>query len=83
LAAKEFHLKSTSSAGQQVPIQSLWSEICLKKHRFNLEDSYVNGETAFFAYMQTLANGCVQIATREARSSDEAFKSECLAKEAM
>jgi hypothetical protein len=81
LAAKEFHLKSSSSAGQQLAIKSLWCEICLKEG-FNLDDSYLNGETAFFAYMQTLANGCVQIATREARPYDESFKSECLAKEA-
>lgn len=81
LAAKEFHLHSTSSVGQQLAIESLWREICLKD-RFNLDDTYVNGESAFFAYMQTLANGCVQIATREARPYDESFKSECLAKEA-
>jgi hypothetical protein len=83
LAAKEFHFKSSSSvAGQQLAIESLWREICLKD-RFSLDETYLNGETAFFAYMQTLANGCVQNATREGRPYDESFKSECLAKEAM
>lgn len=82
LAAKTFHLKPPSSAKQEQAIESLWREICLKD-QFNLEDLYLNGETAFFAYMQTLANGCVQIATRENRPYDESFKSECLIKEAI
>jgi hypothetical protein len=86
LAAQSFHLKSSSTAKQEPKreqaIESLWREICLKDH-FNLEDRYLNGETAFFAYMQTLANGCVQIATRDNRPYDESFESECLVKEAI
>jgi hypothetical protein len=82
LAAKSFHLKSSSSAQQQLAIESLWREICLKD-RFNLEDRYLNGDPAFFAYMQTLANGCVQIATRDNRPYDKSFEDECLVKEAM
>lgn len=82
LAARKFHPKWTSAEGEQLAIESLWRDICLK-NQFNLEDKYLNGESAFFAYMQTLANGCVQIATREGRPYDETFKTECLAREAM
>ncbi|OAQ97507.1 hypothetical protein LLEC1_00827 [Akanthomyces lecanii] len=42
-------------------IEKLWREICQKK-TFNLRDAYRNGQTALFAFMQTLANGCVQAA---------------------
>ena len=82
LGAKSFHLQSSPSAKQELAVESLWRKICLKD-RFNLEDRYLNGETAFFAYMQTLANGCVQNATRDNRPYDESFESECLVKEAI
>lgn len=42
-------------------IEKLWHEIC-QKRIFNLKDTYRNGQTALFAFMQTLANGCVQAA---------------------
>ncbi|RYP67686.1 hypothetical protein DL771_007093 [Monosporascus sp. 5C6A] len=42
-------------------IEQLWHELC-KKERINLDDIYRNGQTAFFAFMQTLSNGCVQAA---------------------
>ncbi|KAI9640856.1 hypothetical protein NHQ30_010697 [Ciborinia camelliae] len=42
-------------------IEQLWRDICRKKG-FNLDDKYLNGEAAFFAFMQTLSNGCVQAA---------------------
>jgi len=85
LEAKSFHLKSSSHEPGHKPehvIKSLWREICLKDD-FNLEDRYLNREPTFFAYMQTLANGCVQIATRDNRPYDESFETECLVKEAM
>ena len=82
IKAKSFHLQKPSLDGQKLVIESLWRQICLKD-RFNLEDRYLNGETTFFAFMQTLANGCVQIATRENRPYDDRFKSECLKNEAM
>lgn len=81
LEEKSFHLKLPST-NPNPAIQSLWGEICLKG-RFNLEDRYFNGESAFFAYMQTLSNGCVQIATRDNRHYDESFEAECLVKEAI
>ncbi|KAI3324074.1 heterokaryon incompatibility protein-domain-containing protein [Xylariaceae sp. AK1471] len=42
-------------------IERLWREILSKKH-FNLNDRYLNGQPDFFAFMQTLSNGCVQAA---------------------
>ncbi|KAF5679457.1 heterokaryon incompatibility protein het-6 [Fusarium heterosporum] len=51
------------------PIQSLWRTIC-KKTIFNLKDTYLNGETAFFAFMQTLSNGCVQATGHECKRYD-------------
>ncbi|KAI1359640.1 heterokaryon incompatibility protein-domain-containing protein [Xylaria arbuscula] len=45
-------------------IERLWSEICRKKD-FNLNDRYLNDQPAFFAFMQTLSNGCVQAAGHE------------------
>ncbi|KAJ3575796.1 hypothetical protein NPX13_g3907 [Xylaria arbuscula] len=45
-------------------IEGLWSEICRKKD-FNLNDRYLNDQPAFFAFMQTLSNGCVQAAGHE------------------
>lgn len=82
LAAKSFHLESSSDAKQELLINYLWREICLKD-RFNLEDLYLNGESSFFAYMQTLSNGCVQIATRDNLPYDKIFEDECLVKEAI
>ncbi|KAM0347385.1 hypothetical protein ACHAPU_004905 [Fusarium lateritium] len=51
------------------PIQNLWHTIC-KNKTFNLEDTYLNGETAFFAFMQTLSNGCVQATGHECKQYD-------------
>ena len=45
LGAKLFHLQSSPSAKQELVVESLWREICLKD-RFDLEDRYLNGETA-------------------------------------
>ncbi|PNP51219.1 hypothetical protein THARTR1_08123 [Trichoderma harzianum] len=58
LKNKDFHGKSSM-------IEFLWNEVC-QKESFNLDDDYRSGqEGAFFAFMQTLSNGCVQIAGRE------------------
>ncbi|RYP53374.1 hypothetical protein DL768_001619 [Monosporascus sp. mg162] len=60
-------LVSEDFYGKKIPdqlitmIEQLWHELC-KKERFNLDDIYRNGQTAFFAFMQTLSNGCVQAA---------------------
>lgn len=80
LKAKEFHLNSHSSGRTELTIESLWHNIC-GKQRFDLSETYLNGDLAFFAYMQTLSNGCVQIATRGDRQYHEIPKSEWLAQE--
>ncbi|KAJ4154804.1 hypothetical protein LMH87_000080 [Akanthomyces muscarius] len=47
--------------GVPTMIEKLWNDIC-QKTSFNLRDTYRNGQTALFAFMQTLTNGCVQAA---------------------
>ncbi|KAL6835587.1 HET domain-containing protein [Trichoderma sp. SZMC 28015] len=76
LRNKDFHGKSHM-------IEFLWNEICQKKG-FNLDDKYRNGqEGAFFAFMQTLSNGCVQIAGREGIPYNEIPASRWLEQAAM
>jgi hypothetical protein len=60
---QEFHLNSSS---RTPAINTLWHNIS-DKGTFDLEGKYVNGESAFFAYMQALSNGCVATAILEAR----------------
>ncbi|KAJ8106126.1 hypothetical protein ONZ43_g7170 [Nemania bipapillata] len=59
LSSSDFYGKKTLN--RPTAIEYLWHELC-KKESLNLDDSYLNGETAFFALMQTLSNGCVQAA---------------------
>ncbi|KAI0141650.1 heterokaryon incompatibility protein-domain-containing protein [Xylariaceae sp. FL1272] len=60
LRSNDFYNKKT--LGQQsTTIEYLWHRIC-RARCFNLSDGYLNGQTAFFAFMQTLSNGCVQAA---------------------
>jgi hypothetical protein len=75
LAEREFLL---NSPGQPPTIKSLWRDICLES-RFNLDATYLNGESKFFAYMQTLSNGCVATSLRGTQHYDEIPKSEWLA----
>ncbi|KAF7514678.1 hypothetical protein G7054_g15106 [Neopestalotiopsis clavispora] len=51
-------------------IQILWSTICKHDH-FDLDHKYVTGESALFAYTQTLSNGCVAIAWHQTRKYNE------------
>ncbi len=60
-------------------IETLWHEVC-RKERFNLEDWYIDGDTAFFAFMQTLSNGCVQAAGHECTAYHEVSDRVWLAK---
>ncbi|XDG10332.1 hypothetical protein ABKA04_009947 [Annulohypoxylon sp. FPYF3050] len=64
LEDKEFY---RIKENQDTTIEYLWHEIC-GKQRFELDDIYLNGEEAFFAFMQTLSNGCVQYAAREGKT---------------
>jgi hypothetical protein len=75
LARREFHL---DSSGRALAIETLWHDIC-GKGRFNLDEKYINGESAFFAYTQTLSNGCVATSLLESRPYHEVPKSEWLA----
>ncbi|KAK4062813.1 uncharacterized protein Triagg1_9683 [Trichoderma aggressivum f. europaeum] len=76
-------LKNKDFHGKSHMIEFLWNEICQKKS-FNLDDEYRNGqEKAFFAFMQTLSNGCVQIAGREGISYTEIPASRWLEQAAM
>ncbi|KKP06722.1 hypothetical protein THAR02_01211 [Trichoderma harzianum] len=76
-------LKNKDFHGKSHMIESLWNEVCQKKS-FNLDNNYRNGqEKAFFAFMQTLTNGCVQIAGREGIPYNEIPASRWLEQAAM
>jgi hypothetical protein len=75
LAEQEFPLKSS---GRTLAVETLWHEVC-GKGPFNLEEKYVSGESAFFAYTQTLSNGCISTASRDTRPYHEIPSSEWLA----
>lgn len=73
LVFQVFHNKR-DRGGSELPIEYLWHKIC-QKDRFNLSDDYLDGQKAFFAFMQTLSNGCVQIAGREGKPYAEIHES--------
>jgi hypothetical protein len=75
LAQREFHL---DSSGRALAIETLWHNIC-GKGGFDLKEKYINGESAFFAYTQTLSNGCVATSALEGRPYHDIPKSEWLA----
>lgn len=58
-----------------IMIERLWREIC-GKECFNQNDTYPNGRTAFFAFMQMLSDGCVQAARHRRRSYHEILDDE-------
>ncbi|CZR59900.1 related to heterokaryon incompatibility protein het-6 [Phialocephala subalpina] len=66
LLSRDFYNQKTSK-NPSTTIQRLWHEICRKK-AFNLNEKYLDGQGVFFAYMQTLSNGCVQAAGHGGRS---------------
>ena len=72
LGAREFHRESIPT-DLEPTVAYLWHDIC-HQDNFNLSSRYLNGESAFFAYMQTLGNGCVQIAKRENTEYKEVSK---------
>jgi hypothetical protein len=69
LVDQDFHGKRDKGSSR-LPVEYLWCEIC-QKDDFNLRDNYLDGQKAFFAFMQTLSNGCVQIAGRESKPYHE------------
>ena len=78
---KEFHPEANSKASDS-PIIYVWQKIC-QKDRFHLGDKYFNGQESLFACMQTLSNGCVQIAGRERKSYHSIPRSRWLEQEAV
>ena len=68
LLAADFY--NTTTDQPFTTIERLWHDLC-RKEDFNLNDKYLNGQEAFFAFMQTLSNGCVQDAGHYSRSYQE------------
>lgn len=81
LVHKEFH-RSKAQGDLETTIEYLRHDIC-REDSFNLNDKYVDGQSAFFAFMQTLSNGCVQIAGREGKPYHEIPVSRWLEQAAM
>ncbi|KAJ4261591.1 hypothetical protein NW762_007022 [Fusarium torreyae] len=52
-----FHFRRNNP--HRLPIEALWRDICRRNAPFNLRQRYRNGESAFFALVQTLTNGCI------------------------
>ncbi|KAG0646651.1 Heterokaryon incompatibility protein [Hyphodiscus hymeniophilus] len=75
MSQREFHI---NASGKASAFETLWHNIC-GKDAFDLEEKYVTGESAFFAYAQTLANGCVSTSSRDHRNYHDIPKSEWLA----
>lgn len=73
--------KKKTSQDPITVIEYLWHTVC-KKGRFDLEEKYLNGQSSFFAFMQTLSNGCVQAAGHERRPYQEIPDTVWLAKAA-
>lgn len=65
LLSKDFYYKKTPNQ-PPTTIERLWHEIC-GKECFNLNDKYLDGQEALFAFVQTLSNGCVQAAGHDGR----------------
>jgi hypothetical protein len=43
----------------RLPIEGLWRDICGRNQPFSLRQRYRNGDSAFFALVQTLTNACI------------------------
>ncbi|KAK4065397.1 hypothetical protein Trihar35433_7517 [Trichoderma harzianum] len=58
-----FHERKTDKGNtKRVAIESLWMDICGNLNGFGLDDKYVDSkDSSFFAYVQTLSNGCMAI----------------------
>lgn len=69
LLARDFYGQKSPDSQLPLTVERLWREIC-EKQRFNLADRYLDGQIAFFAFMQTLSNGCVQAAGHQCRPYD-------------
>lgn len=63
---------------QDLAIETLWHEVC-QQQRFDLEAKYLNGDSAFFAYVQTLSDGSVTTSSWDTRDYHDISKAEWLA----
>ncbi|KAF4450721.1 hypothetical protein F53441_6164 [Fusarium austroafricanum] len=52
-----FHFRRNNP--NRLPIEALWRDISRRNEPFNLQRRYRNGESAFFALVQTLTNACI------------------------
>ncbi|CZR35522.1 hypothetical protein LB506_010365 [Fusarium annulatum] len=52
-----FHFRRNNPL--RLPIEALWRDICGRNQPFNLRQRYRNGDSAFFALVQTLTNACI------------------------
>ncbi|KAK6223971.1 hypothetical protein LQW54_000117 [Pestalotiopsis sp. IQ-011] len=57
IRAKAFYADDASGTPT---IERLWGEVC-GKSTFDLADKYITGDSALFAFMQTLSNGCASL----------------------
>lgn len=57
IRAKAFYADDASGTPT---IERLWHEVC-GKSTFNLTDKYISGDSALFAFLQTLSNGCASL----------------------
>ena len=72
---KAFNVHST----HEIPIiQQLWYAVC-GHTSFDLNPTYLNGESALFAFAQTLSNACVATSWQEHRPYDSVPTTEWLA----
>ncbi|KAM0463716.1 hypothetical protein ACHAO4_000438 [Trichoderma viride] len=54
--------KSDEEKNTRPVVETLWTDICGNINGFRLSDKYASGEeSSFFAYAQTLSNGCMAI----------------------
>ncbi|KAL7902402.1 heterokaryon incompatibility domain-containing protein [Trichoderma sp. SZMC 28014] len=58
-----FHERKSDEGNNTRPaVETLWADICGNTNGFRLSDKYASGEeSSFFAYAQTLSNGCMAI----------------------
>ncbi|KAM0242332.1 hypothetical protein ACHAPO_000746 [Fusarium lateritium] len=56
-----FHFHRNRNNPRRLPIEAVWRDICRGNEPFNLQKRYRNGESAFFALVQSLTNGCIGV----------------------
>ncbi|KAL3606787.1 hypothetical protein FPOAC2_01752 [Fusarium poae] len=56
-----FHFHRNHKNPRRLPIEAVWRDICRGNEPFNLQKRYRNGESAFFALVQSLTNACIGV----------------------